>query len=194
MRRLRLLGVLFLFAGAGAGAAVGAGAGTVSAQSLHDFSVSDIHGSPQSLRQYEGDVVLLVNTASLCGFTYQYEGLQRLHEQFHDRGFTVLGFPSDNFANQELESEAEILGFCESTFGVTFPLFSRTTVRSGLPGQRIDPLFQWLTTVGPQPGPVTWNFNKFLIGKDGRLLARFDTPVEPEDPRIIRAIESALAQ
>lgn len=162
-------------------------------QTLHDFTANDIYGEPRSLDHYRGTVVLLVNTASLCGYTYQCAGLQRLYERYGDRGFTVLGFPSDNFANQEFSSESEILGFCQESFGVTFPLFSRVDVRPGGAGRSIHPLFAWLTSTGADPGPVSWNFNKFLINRDGELVARFDSPVEPEDRRITAAIEGALA-
>ena len=156
--------------------------------SIHDIRVPIMTGEEISLSRYAGRVLLIVNTASRCGFTGQYAGLQELFVRYRDRGFTVLAFPSNSF-NQELESDEEIAAFCEATFGTTFPIFSQIPVR----GSDIHPLFAHLTTAAPRfRGPVTWNFNKFLVGRDGRLIDRFDSRVEPTDPRVIRAIETAL--
>ena len=158
--------------------------------SIHDIHVPVMTGEEMPLSRYAGRVLLIVNTASRCGFTGQYAGLQELFVRYRDRGFTVLAFPSNSF-NQELDSDEEIAAFCEATFGTTFPIFSQISVR----GQDIHPLFASLTSGANNPlfrGPVTWNFNKFLVDGDGRLINRFDTRVEPTDPRVIRAIEAAL--
>jgi glutathione peroxidase len=165
--------------------------GAIGAQSIHEFAADDIRGERVALDRYDGNVLLIVNTASKCGFTYQFEGLQRLYERYRDRGFLVLGFPSDNFAGQEVDSDAEILGFCEGEYGVTFPMFSKIDVV----GPDAHPLYRYLTSADAGlsvSGPITWNFNKFLVGRDGRVLARFGSRVEPEDPRLIQSLERAL--
>ncbi len=156
-----------------------------------DLSATDIHGNEVALSRYRGKVLLIVNTASKCGFTYQFGGLQALWERYRDRGFVVLGFPSDNFAGQEYESDEAILAFCTGEYDVTFPMFSRIDVR----GDTAHPIYRFLTDpnrTGRFGGPITWNFNKFLIDRDGHVVARFDTPVEPEDPAVVAAIEAAL--
>lgn len=161
-------------------------------QSVLDFSATDIRGEHVDLSAYRGLVVLIVNTASKCGFTYQFSGLQSLWERYRDRGFVVLGFPSDNFAGQEYQSDAAILAFCTGEYDVSFPMFSRIDVS----GADAHPVFRFLTDpdrVGRFGGPVTWNFNKFLVDRTGAVVARFDTPVEPEDPAVVAAIEAALA-
>lgn len=161
------------------------------AQTLGDFSTPDIQGNPQSLKTYQGKVVLIVNTASRCGFTGQYEGLEKLQKTYGPRGFTVLGFPTNDFFGQEPGSNEEILEFCTTNFKTTFPLFSKITTR----GDQASDLYRWLTaqkTAPMGPGPVTWNFNKFLLGPDGKVLARFDSAVDPLDSQIIQRIEKAL--
>lgn len=165
----------------------------VSAQSVFDFEVEDIHGQTVPLEEYRGSVLLIVNTASKCGFTYQFEGLQRLWERYRDRGLYVLGFPSDNFLNQEFETEEEILGFCTGEFGVSFPMFARIDVN----GSSAHPLYRFLTSRETNPefaGRITWNFNKFLVDRRGRVVARFGSRVEPEDPEVIAAIEELLSR
>ncbi|HYC01228.1 MAG TPA: glutathione peroxidase [Candidatus Limnocylindrales bacterium] len=159
---------------------------------LHDFQVRTIDGTSQSLADYRGKVVLIVNVASKCGLTPQYEGLEELQKKYGDRGFTVLGFPCNQFAGQEPGSEEEIKTFCSTTYGVTFPLTSKIDVN----GDNRDPLYEWLATqpTSPDgPGDIRWNFAKFLVGKDGSLLARFSPTVTPEDPELVGAIEKALA-
>ena len=156
--------------------------------SIHDIRVPIMTGEQIPLSRYAGRVLLIVNTASRCGFTGQYAGLQELFVRYRDRGFTVLAFPSNSF-NQELDSDEEIAAFCEATFGTTFPIFSQIPVR----GSDIHPLFAHLTSADPRfRGPVTWNFNKFLVDRDGRLIDRFDSRVEPTDQRVVRAIEATL--
>jgi glutathione peroxidase len=158
---------------------------------LSDFEVVDIDGRRRSLGDFEGKVVVVVNVASKCGLTPQYDGLQRLYDEFHDRGLEILGFPCNQFAGQEPGTEAEVKSFCTLEYGVTFPLFSKIEVNG--PGRA--PLYEWLCTaeVGPEPaGDVKWNFGKFVIGRDGALQGRFDPSVEPCSDEIKAAIESAL--
>lgn len=146
-----------------------------------------LDGSELDLASLRGKPTLIVNTASKCGYTPQYEGLQALYERYSDRGLQMLGSPSADFADQEYEEADEIASFCEAHFGVTFPLTERTSVRA-------DPSPLW-NEISQQPGsgPPMWNFTKYLIGADGKLIARFPTKVLPDDPQITAAIESALA-
>ena len=157
--------------------------------SLESFTATAIDGSDVDLGAYAGDVVLVVNTASRCGFTPQYEGLQRLHETYAHRGFAVLGFPCDQFAHQEPGDEAQIRDFCETGFGVTFPLFAKVDVHGG----RAHPLFRWLRSEarGVVGGRISWNFTKFLVGRDGQVVRRYAPTTKPE--RIAADIEKALA-
>ena len=143
--------------------------------------------SPVSLNKtYAGDVLLVVNTASKCGFTPQYEGLEALHQQYAARGFSVLGFPSNDFKDQEPGTEADIKEFCTLTYGVKFPMFEKVQVK----GAQATPLYLDLAReTGVQPG---WNFHKYLIGRDGKVLANFPSKVRPDDPQLIDAIERAL--
>ncbi|MBZ5735498.1 glutathione peroxidase [Nocardioides sp. TRM66260-LWL] len=157
--------------------------------SLQDFSATSIDGRPVDLGDYLGQVVLVVNTASKCGFTPQYQGLQQLHDQYSARGFAVLGFPCDQFGHQEPGDDAEIAGFCERNFGVTFPLFSKIEVN----GDGAHPLFAWLRKEksGLLGGKIKWNFTKFLLGKDGQVIGRYSPTTKPE--KIASDIEKALA-
>ncbi len=158
---------------------------------LLDQRLEDLRGRSIDLCAFKGWVLLLVNTASFCGYTPQYKGLQALHERYQARGFAVLGFPSNDFGEQEPGSNQDIASFCEANYGVTFPLFSRVTVL----GERKIPLFRTLITrTGPdtQPGEIRWNFEKFLIGRDGTLLARFPSAVEPESPALLDSLARAL--
>ena len=146
--------------------------------SVHDFTVDDINGKPVPLDRYKGEVLLIVNVASQCGFTPQYKGLEALQKRFHDRGFDVLGFPCNQFGGQEPGSEAEIATFCETSFGVTFPMFSKVDVN----GDAAAPLYRHLKSARPGllgTEAIKWNFTKFLVGPDGQVLARYapnDTP------------------
>jgi len=158
---------------------------------LYAFTVTDIDGKPVSLADYKGKVVLIVNVASKCGFTKQYAGLQTLYDRYKDRGFAVLGFPANNFGGQEPGTEEEIKAFCSTQFNVTFPMFAKISVA----GSDIAPLYAWLTDEtanAPHGGAIGWNFTKFLIGKDGRTLARFGSRVDPLDAKLIEQIEKAL--
>jgi glutathione peroxidase len=142
---------------------------------------------PQSLCQYSGRVLLVVNTASFCGFTPQYEGLERLHARYRDRGLVVLGFPSNDFA-QESGSNKEIADFCENTFGVKFPMFGKTAVR----GADANPLFRELAAqTGRAP---LWNFYKYLVGRDGKVVAAYSSMTKPDDPAFVKAVEQQLAR
>lgn len=156
---------------------------------LTDFSARSLAGKPIDFHEYSGKVALVVNTASKCGFTSQYAGLQELYERFKDRGFVVLGFPSNDFAEQEPGTNSEIGEFCSANYGVTFPMFEKIRVT----GRDIDPLFAWLTSEqrGFLSKAVKWNFTKFLIGKNGEVLDRFAPQTQPKD--IAEKIEQALA-
>jgi len=149
--------------------------------SVYDYKANTIRGEEKSLEDYRGKVLLIVNTASQCGLTPQYEGLQKLYETYKDRGFVILGFPSNQFKEQEPGSEAEIEQFCKVNYGVTFPLFEKTEVI----GENADPLFKYLTSRGPaEQYDIKWNFAKFLIDKNGNVAERIDpqvTPAEIED-------------
>jgi glutathione peroxidase len=190
MRRvaLSLMGIGFLAAFAGIALAGGTHAAP---KSVYDFTVNDIDGHPVHLSQYKGDVLLVVNTASLCGFTPQYAGLQALYSKYKSRGFVVLGFPADNFKNQEPGTNQEIKTFCATRYHVDFPMFSKISVK----GADESPLYQFLTGQSTDPrfaGDITWNFNKFLIDRNGRIVARFDSRDKPEDAKVIQAVEKAL--
>ena len=152
--------------------------------------MTSIDGKPVDLAAYKGKVVLIVNVASRCGATPQYAGLQKLYEAHKDKGFVVLGFPANDFGAQEPGSDAEIATFCTKDYGVTFPMFSKITVK----GQGKAPLFRTLTESSDPPGEVGWNFEKFLIGKDGRIAGRFKTRVAPDDAAFVKAIEAELAK
>jgi len=157
--------------------------------SLADFDARSIDGQEVDLAAYAGQVVLVVNTASQCGFTPQYQGLQELHDRFQGQGFAVLGFPCDQFGHQEPGSDDEISGFCERNFGVTFPLFSKVEVN----GDGAHPLFQWLRQEkgGVLGDRIKWNFTKFLVGRDGAVVKRYGSTTKPE--KIAADIEKALA-
>jgi len=157
---------------------------------LLNIPVKDIAGKDTRLAALAGKAILVVNVASKCGYTRQYSGLESLYKAYKEKGLIVVGFPSNDFGGQEPGSEAEILQFCTSKYSVTFPLFSKIAVK----GSDAHPLFAALT--GPAagfPGPVKWNFNKFLLAKDGTLLQRFDSNIEPESEVLKTAIDKALA-
>jgi glutathione peroxidase len=158
---------------------------------LHDFSARTIDGEEEPLRAFDGKVALVVNVASKCGLTPHYAGLQALYEAHRGRGLEVLGFPCNQFAGQEPGSDAEVKEFCSVRYGVSFPLFSKIDVNG--PGRH--PLYAWLAGegAGPEPaGDVKWNFTKFLVGRDGRVVARFAPQTEPQAPELLAALEEAL--
>jgi len=155
---------------------------------IHAISMPLNSGETISLADYKGKVVLIVNTASRCGFTSQYKGLEELYQQYKDRGFAVLAFPANNFMGQEPGSNEEIKSFCEIKYKTTFPLFAKTSVK----GPDIDRLFKYLTQESAFKGPVSWNFNKFLVDGSGQLIARYESGVKPLDPELVAAVEKAL--
>ena len=159
---------------------------------LHDVPLTTIDGSAANLADYAGQTVLIVNVASKCGFTRQYEGLEKLYEQYVDRGFTVLGFPCNQFGGQEPGTAEEIAEFCSETWGVTFPLFEKVDVN----GPDRHPLFAALTETADSEGDagdVKWNFEKFLVARNGTVAGRFRSAVELDDPDLLEALEKALA-
>ncbi|MBL1089706.1 MULTISPECIES: glutathione peroxidase [Streptomyces] len=159
--------------------------------SLYDIPLRTLTGEPASLADHRGKALLVVNVASKCGLTPQYEGLERLQQRYADRGFTVLGFPSNQFAGQEPGTAEEIATFCSTTYGVSFPLFEKGDVN----GAARQPLYAELTAVADAEGAagdVQWNFEKFLIDAEGRVAGRFRPRTEPEAPELVAAIEAAL--
>jgi glutathione peroxidase len=158
--------------------------------SLHDVTVKDIHGKDMALKSYSGKVLLVVNVASECGYTGQYAGLEALYRKHKDAGLVVLGVPCNQFGGQEPAGESAILQFCRSSYDVTFPLTAKVAVN----GAKQSPLYAALTSQSsPFPGPVAWNFEKFLVGRDGKILKRFDSGTEPDSAELNGAVESALA-
>jgi glutathione peroxidase len=160
--------------------------------SLHDFVKKDIKGNEVNLEAYKGKAVLIVNTASKCGFTPQYKDLQALYEKYEGKDFVIIGFPANNFNGQEPGSDEEIAQFCEANYGVTFPMFSKVSVK----GTDQDPLFSYLTA---QPnddftGDINWNFEKFLLDKDGKLVRRFRSRTNPMSNEILQSIETILSK
>ena len=152
--------------------------------------LDDSVGETISLEQYKGKVVLIVNTASKCGYTPQYEGLQTLYEDYADKGFVILGFPANNFMNQEPGSDEDILTFCQKNYGVTFPMFSKVSVK----GDDQDPFFTYLTSQENEDftGDIRWNFEKFLIDKDGNLVRRFRSGTKPDSKKLLKAIDEYI--
>jgi glutathione peroxidase len=158
---------------------------------LYDFKMTDIDGAEVDFAEFEGKAVLVVNVASKCGLTPQYEGLQRLYDEYRRQGLEVLGFPCNQFAGQEPGSDDDVKSFCTLQFGVNFPMFSKIDVN----GDGRAPIYDWLSSadVGPEEaGDIKWNFGKFLIGKDGAVRARFDPSVEPCSDEVKTAVEAAL--
>ncbi|TAN33305.1 glutathione peroxidase [bacterium] len=164
---------------------------TIQGRSIHEIELPRLNGEPASLSEYAGQVVLAVNVASRCGFTPQYAGLQALHDRYSSRGFTVLGFPCNQFFHQEPGNAEQIQEFCRVNYGVTFPLFAKLDVK----GAHQHPLYAILSEFPDaqgKAGNVSWNFEKFLVGRDGRVGRRFRPKVVPEDPRVVEAIEALL--
>ncbi len=153
-------------------------------------TMKSIDGKDIDLGSYEGKVVLVVNVASRCGATPQYAGLQKLYEKYQDKGFVVLGFPANDFGAQEPGSDADIKQFCSSKYDVTFPMFSKITVKGGDKAK----LYEVLTETSDPSGEIGWNFEKFLIAKHGSIAGRFKTRVAPNDPAVVAAIEAELAK
>jgi glutathione peroxidase len=160
-------------------------------KSVLDFKMRDIDGKEVKLNKYKGNVLLVVNTASKCGYTPQYEGLQSTFTKYKEKGFYVLGFPANNFGGQEPGTETEIKEFCTSKYHVTFPMFAKISVK----GDDQDPLYKFLTSKETDPefaGDITWNFNKFLVDRQGKVVARFTSKDAPEGEAVTAAIEKYL--
>jgi glutathione peroxidase len=159
--------------------------------SLYDHPVATLQGEPADLHQFEGDLALVVNVASRCGLTPQYAALEEIHERYHERGFTVLGFPCNQFLGQEPGTSEEIATFCSTTYGITFPMFEKIEVN----GEGRHPLYADLTATPDgdgEAGDVQWNFEKFLVAPGGEVVARFRPGVEPDAPEVVAAIEAHL--
>jgi glutathione peroxidase len=165
-------------------------AADITSDTVYKFKPTNIDGKETSLSTFKGKVLLIVNTASECGFTPQYDGLQTLYKTYKDQGLAVLGFPANNFGGQEPGTDEEIKQFCKVNYEVTFPMFSKVSVKGG----NQHPLFTYLTTVENEDftGEIKWNFEKFLIGKNGKLIRRFRSTKKPQSKEISRAIEKAL--
>ena len=189
-----LLARLILPAGVVAVAATGSAQPPVPAEDPYyvlDYEVLRIDGTPERLDRYRGKVVLIVNTASRCGLTPQYEGLETLYEQKKDDGFVILGFPANDFGRQEPGTNDQIEEFCRENYGVTFPMYEKIHVK----GDDVAPLYERLIELpAPIGGEPKWNFTKFLVGRDGRVIARFEPRTAPDDKQLIAAIDEALAQ
>jgi len=158
---------------------------------IYDFEMTNIDGNKVSLSQFKDKVVLIVNTASKCGLTPQYKELQEIYDKYKDQGFIILGFPANNFREQEPGSNAEIKKFCTLNYGVTFPMFAKISVK----GEDIHPLYRFLTSEETDPqfaGEIRWNFDKFLIDKKGKIINRFHPKITPSDPKLVKTIEKAL--
>jgi len=159
------------------------------AGTIYDFKMKDIDGKEVPLSDFKGKVLLVVNVASFCGNTPQYEALEKLYEANKDKGFVILGFPANEFGQQEPGTNAEIKTFCTSKYNVTFPMFSKIVVK----GEGQDPLYKWLQANAPYHDDVEWNFGKFLIGRDGKVINRFNPRVKPDNADVTNAITQALA-
>ena len=163
---------------------------TYAAESIYDIPLKDIDGKDTSLKPYQGKVMLIVNVASKCGFTPQYAALEAIYQKYKGQGLVVLGFPCNQFAHQEPGTDLEIKQFCTSKYDVTFPMFDKIEVN----GANRHALYVLLAGKdSPFPGNIGWNFTKFLVGRDGKILKRFESKVKPDSPEVIQAIEAALA-
>ena len=162
-------------------------------KNIHDIEVQTIDGKNIKLDEYKGKTLLIVNTASKCGFTGQYDGLQKLYETYKDDGLVVLGFPSNDFMKQEPGSNEEIQSFCRLNYGVTFPMFAKVSVK----GKGQHPLYAFLTSKQTNPehsGKISWNFNKFLVSPEGQVIDRFGSRTKPDDKKLVSAVKAALGK
>lgn len=158
--------------------------------SIYDFTKNSIDGKPVALSTYKGKVLLVVNVASYCGNTPQYKGLEAMYGHYKSQGFAVLGFPANEFGHQEPGTNQEIKEFCEATYHVDFPMFSKIIVK----GEGIDPLYSWLIAQAPRHDDIEWNFAKFLVDRHGHVIGRFSPKTLPDDPALVQAIDAALAK
>ena len=161
------------------------------ASGVLDFTLNSLDGKPAPLAEYRGKVILIVNVASKCGYTPQYTGLEKIYEKYKDQGFVILGFPANNFGGQEPGTNEEIKTFCSSKYQVTFPMYSKVSVK----GADSTPLYQFLTDKQSNPataGEIKWNFTKFLVDRNGKVIARFEPAITPESADVTGAIEKAL--
>jgi glutathione peroxidase len=157
---------------------------------VHSFTMRTNDGREKALSDYRGQVLLIVNTASECGFTGQYAGLQELYQTYKDKGFAVLAFPANNFGGQEPGSDEQIRSFCSTKYRVTFDLFAKTSVK----GADINPLYKYLTTGAGFDGDISWNFNKFLVDRRGKVVARFGSQTKPLSDKIVKEVERLLGE
>ena len=160
------------------------------AANVYDFKVQTIDGQEKSLADFKGQAILIVNTASKCGYTPQYKSLESLYEKYKDKGLTVLGFPANNFMFQEPGTNAEIKNFCFLNYKVSFPMFSKISVS----GPDMAPLYKYLTAESGRNGPIKWNFTKFLVASDGNVIARYEPKTDPLNPEVVAKIEESLPQ
>lgn len=167
---------------------LGQGGSAASAASLYDFTVKDIDGKQVRLSKYRGQAVLVVNVASKCGLTPQYAGLENLYKKYKKKGFVILGFPANDFNQQEPGTEKEIKAFCTGTYGVTFPMFSKIHVK----GPETAPIYKWLIENSGRRDDIEWNFAKFLVSRKGKVAARFAPQVKPDDEALIKAVEKEI--
>jgi len=168
-----------------------AATGPAKATTIYNFTMPDIDGHKLHLKKYKGKVLLVVNVASKCGFTPQYAALESIYEKYKDQGFVILGFPANNFGQQEPGTDAEIKTFCTGKYNVTFPMFSKISVK----GDDEAPLYKWLISSSDRPNDdIEWNFCKFLIAKDGTVVKRFVSKSTPDSPEVTSAIEAELAK
>ena len=192
-RRRSIAWLVAASAAASLGLAAAAGAaktgGVPAPRTVYDFRVKTIDGADRSLADFRGKTLLIVNTASRCGFTPQYQSLESLYRKYRARGFEVLAFPANNFMGQEPGSNPEIKSFCSLKYHTTFPLFAKISVR----GKDIAPVYAYLTRESGFPGEIPWNFTKFLVASDGRVVARFDPRVDPLDRKVTNRLEALLA-
>jgi glutathione peroxidase len=159
------------------------------AENIYSFKMKDIDGKETGLDKYKGKVLLVVNVASKCGLTPQYEGLEKIYEKYKDKGLVVMGFPANEFGAQEPGTNTEIKQFCTGKYNVTFPMFSKIVVK----GDETHPLYKWLLAQTSQHQDIEWNFAKFLVGRDGKVIQRFHPKVTPEDKDLVATLEKALA-
>lgn len=184
----KLLAMWVLMGGIATGFCV---SGEAAMTTIYDFTMQDIDGKSVNLSTFKGKVMLIVNVASKCGFTGQYEGLEKLYATYKDQGLVILGFPANNFMGQEPGTDAEIKNFCTLTYGVSFPMFAKISVK----GKDIHPLYAFLTSKEINPnveGAISWNFNKFLMGRDGKVVGQFGSRTKPNDKDLVAAVEQAL--